>query len=85
MRRAYVAILTSPEFLFHPADVAAAAEAADLALASRLAYWLWNSPPDEPLMAAARDGSLRRPDVLRGQVDRLLDDPRSRSGRPAAR
>ena len=77
MRRAYVAILTSPEFLFHPADVAAAAEAADLALASRLAYWLWNSPPDEPLMAAARDGSLRQPDVLRGQVDRLLDDPRS--------
>jgi hypothetical protein len=77
MRRAYVAILTAPEFLFHPADAPAAAEPDGLALASRLAYWLWNSPPDETLLTAARDGSLRRSDVLRSQVDRLLDDPRS--------
>ncbi len=80
MRRAYVAVLTSPEMLFHPADARGDAEsmnAAGFALASRLAYWLWNGPPDEQLMAAARAGSLRDPQVLHAQVDRLLADPRS--------
>ena len=71
MRRVYVAVLTSPEFLFlpNPAD--------DTALAARLAYWLWNGPPDEALLAAARDRSLHRPEILRNQIDRLLADPRS--------
>ena len=71
MRRVYVAVLTSPEFLFLPAPTQ------DEALASRLSYWLWNGPPDDALLAAARDGSLRRPETLRAQVDRLLADPRS--------
>lgn len=71
MRRVYVAALTSPEFLF------LAKPTNDEALASRLAYWLWNGPPDETLLAVARDRSLHRPEVLRAQVDRLLTDPRS--------
>lgn len=71
MRRVYVAVLTSPEFLFHSID------AEDFALASRLSYWLWNGPPDEALLAKAREGSLTRPEVLRAEIDRLLDDPRS--------
>jgi len=71
MRRVYVAVLTSPEFLFHWVD------AENFALASRLSYWLWNGPPDENLLAKARDGSLTRPEVLHGEVDRLLADERS--------
>jgi mono/diheme cytochrome c family protein len=71
MRRVYVAILTSPEFLFLPAP------ADDTALATRLAYWLWNGPPDDALLAAARNRSLHRPEILRTQIDRLLADPRS--------
>jgi hypothetical protein len=71
MRRVYVAILTSPEFLFLPAT------ADDTALATRLAYWLWNGPPDDALLAAARNRSLHRPEILRTQIDRLLADPRS--------
>ena len=71
MRRVYVAVLTSPEFLFLPAPTQ------DEALASRLSYWLWNGPPDDALLAAERDRSLHRPETLRAQVDRLLDDPRS--------
>lgn len=71
MRRVYVAILTSPEFLFLPAP------ADDTALATRLAYWLWNGPPDDALLAVARDRSLHRPEILRTQIDRLLADPRS--------
>lgn len=85
MRRAYVAILTSPEFLFHDQKGAGhqiwATQAQGgwrlFALASRLSYWLWNSPPDEPLLAAARDGSLAEPAVVHAQVERLLTDPRS--------
>ena len=81
MRRAYIAVLTSPEFLFHPADVSRApapvAHAKLFTLASRLAYWLWNGPPDDVLLAAAHDGSLQRAAVLHREVDRLLADPRS--------
>ena len=81
MRRAYVAVLTSPEFLFHPADVTRepmpGANAKLFTLASRLSYWLWNGPPDDALLAAARDGSLQRTEVLHREVDRLLADPRS--------
>jgi hypothetical protein len=71
MRRVYVAVLTSPEFLFLPTP------ADDAALATRLAYWLWNGPPDDALLSAARDRSLQRPEILRGQIDRLLANPRA--------
>ncbi len=71
MRRVYVAVLTSPEFLFHEVDAKAFTQA------SRLSYWLWNGPPDEALLAAARGGSLAEPETLNAQVDRLLADPRS--------
>ena len=70
MRRVYVAVLTSPEFLFLPAP------SDDAALAARLAYWLWNGPPDEALLMVARDRSLHRPEILRAQIERLLADPR---------
>ncbi len=71
MRRVYVAVLTSPEFLFHAVDAKA------FTLASRLSYWLWNGPPDDVLLAKAHDGSLNRPEILRSEVDRLLADKRS--------
>jgi hypothetical protein len=44
------------------------------ALAARLSYFLWNSPPDEAL----RGADLSKADVLRGEVERMIDDPRSR-------
>jgi len=72
MRRAYVAVLTSPEFLFHSVD------ANDFTRASRLSYWLWNGPPDDALLATARDGSLDpKASSLKPVVDRMLADPRS--------
>ncbi|MBV8879124.1 MAG: DUF1592 domain-containing protein [Planctomycetaceae bacterium] len=45
-------------------------------LASRLSYFLWSTQPDAPLLDAARDGSLRKPEVLKAQVQRMLKDPR---------
>jgi hypothetical protein len=67
MRRVYVAVLTSPEFLFH------SIEPKPTTLASRLSYWLWNGPPDAQLLAA----DLHKPEVLHLEVDRLLADKRS--------
>src|SRR5205823_1978302 len=48
------------------------------ALASRLSFFLWNSPPDELLRACARSGELAESSVLHSEVERLLNDPRSR-------
>jgi hypothetical protein len=43
-------------------------------LASRLSYLLWETTPDEALLAAAADGSLVTTAGLTRQVDRLLGD-----------
>ena len=79
------AVLVSPEFLFRierdPAAVAPATayRISDLALASRLSFFLWSSIPDEDLLAAAERGELHRPKVLEKQVRRMLADPRAGS------
>ncbi|MBS1788768.1 MAG: DUF1592 domain-containing protein [Acidobacteria bacterium] len=49
----------------------------DFALASRLSYFLWNSEPDTTLRELAAKAALRKPAVLRAQIDRLLNDSRS--------
>jgi hypothetical protein len=51
----------------------------DLALASRLSFFLWSSLPDEPLLALAAQGRLHEPAVLEQQVRRMLADPRSKT------
>jgi mono/diheme cytochrome c family protein len=51
----------------------------DLALASRLSFFLWSSLPDEPLIALAAQGKLKQPAVLEQQVRRMLADPRSKT------
>ncbi|MDB5338479.1 MAG: hypothetical protein JWN70_4098 [Planctomycetaceae bacterium] len=81
MRWAYRAALCSPDFLYHvetsrktetqPAPVD------DFALACRLSYFLWNSLPDATLTKLAESGQLHNPDVLRSEVTRLLQDPKS--------
>ncbi|MFT6863731.1 MAG: hypothetical protein ACJAVK_002292 [Akkermansiaceae bacterium] len=47
-------------------------------LASRLSYALWAGPPDEALLNLAASDQLQDPKVLREQIKRLLDDPRSK-------
>jgi hypothetical protein len=46
-------------------------------LASRLSYALWAAPPDAPLLAAAKAGTLARTDALRTHAVRMLSDSRS--------
>ena len=48
-----------------------------LELASRLAFFLWSSIPDEELLVVAERGALTDPPTLRRQVRRMLADPRS--------
>ncbi|MDB6108746.1 MAG: hypothetical protein JWR69_496 [Pedosphaera sp.] len=70
----YTGVLSSPTCLYlneRPGRLD------DRALAERLAYFLWNSCPDEELRGLADRGALHRPAVLRQQTERLLNDPRS--------
>ncbi len=71
---AYKAVLCSPNFLLLD-------ESPGLldgpALANRLAYFLWDGPPDDELMQAAIDGELSHSEGRFKQVERLLNDPRS--------
>src|SRR5439155_18759171 len=50
----------------------------DYALANRLAYFLWSSMPDQELLKIAQSGALTKPENLRGQVERMLKDPKAR-------
>ncbi|MCF7787582.1 MAG: DUF1592 domain-containing protein [Prosthecobacter sp.] len=68
------AVLTSPAFLLleeHPGRLS------DLALATRLAYFLTSSMPDDELMKVAGEGKLTQPAVLKAQTERLLKSPRA--------
>lgn len=51
----------------------------DFELANRLSYFLWASMPDSELFKLAGSKSLHKPEVLAGQVNRMLRDPRSKS------
>ena len=75
-------VLVDPEFLFRvprpPADADAVVyRMDDLELAPRLSFFLWNSVPDDALLAAAERGALSDPEGLERQVRRMLADPRS--------
>ena len=78
-------ILVSPRFLFRfenqPASVAPGTPypISDLELASRLSFFLWSSIPDDELLDLAVAERLHDPNVLQRQVQRMLDDERSRA------
>ncbi|MEO8256128.1 MAG: DUF1592 domain-containing protein [Acidobacteriota bacterium] len=82
IRDALSAILASPHFLYRAESGDAAGGTrtlSDLELASRLSFFLWSSLPDEALLKVATESRLHLPDVLAGQVSRMLADPRARS------
>jgi mono/diheme cytochrome c family protein len=78
------AVLVSPQFLFiTPAEEAESGRDIvpldDYQLASRLSYLLWATMPDAELSALADNGKLHEPAMLKAQVKRMLEDPRSRA------
>jgi hypothetical protein len=76
-------LLVDPEFLFRverdPAGLKPGTvhKLNDLELASRLAFFLWSTIPDDELLAVAERGQLKDPAVLEKQVRRMLADSRS--------
>lgn len=85
IEHALSAILVSPQFLIRverdPPGIApgTAYHISEYELASRLAFFLWSSLPDAPLLDAAERGELRRPVVLEREVRRMLADERARN------
>lgn len=81
IRLALQSILVSPKFLFRVEPAAAEPSGAnllsDLALASRLSFFLWSTGPDDALIAAARRGALHTPAELTAQAMRMIADPRA--------
>ena len=81
--RALEALLSMPAFLMRaevdPAEASAGTiyPLSDVELASRLAFFLWRSIPDEELLDAAVRGRLRDPVVLERQTRRMLADRRA--------
>jgi uncharacterized protein DUF1592/uncharacterized protein DUF1588/uncharacterized protein DUF1587/uncharacterized protein DUF1585/uncharacterized protein DUF1595 len=75
-------VLADPEFVYRdelePASVAVGKSyrISDLALASRLSFFLWSSVPDNELIDLASQNKLRDSAVLEQQVRRMLADPK---------
>jgi hypothetical protein len=70
----YTAVLCSPGFLYLEEQPG---KLDGYSLASRLSFFLWNSAPDQALLDLAKRGELNKPDVLRTQTERMLQDPKS--------
>ena len=80
LRDLFVALLVSPRFSYRVvrSEPGQATHRLDgFELASRLSYFLWSSLPDQELSRLAVTNQLSRPEVLRKQVKRMLEDPRS--------
>jgi hypothetical protein len=83
VRTGLQAVLASPDFVFRfersPASVKEgdSYRLSDIALASRLSFFLWSAPPDHELLSLASAGKLSDPAVLQRQVHRMMDDPRA--------
>lgn len=82
IKMALKAVLVSPKFLFRVEDNAATDKIQPVGqydMASRLSYFFWSTSPDEKLLQLAAQNKLQEPATLRRQVNRMLDDPRSRA------
>ncbi len=76
-------ILSDPQFVFRfepePANISTGTvyRISDTELASRLAYFLWSSLPDEQLLGLATQSKLHETATLEQQVRRMLADPKA--------
>lgn len=75
VRDGYRSLLCSPMFAYLYEEPG---KLDDYSLASRLSYFLWNTMPDEELLAIAGKGKLQDDKVLAEQVDRMLADEKGK-------
>lgn len=78
--------LQSPQFLYlsesgdlDAVDARGMVRLGDYEVASRLSYLLWDSMPDDALLAEAAAGKLRTPEQVAAQARRLIADPRAKA------
>jgi hypothetical protein len=86
LKLALTSLLLAPEFLFrvetaepdpaHPRQYRLDA----YTKASRLSFLLWDSAPDQKLLAAARSGAIHTEAGLKQQLDRMIASPRLEDG-----
>lgn len=80
------AILMSPHFIYRAElgepdpDDPTRRRFTDWEMASRLSYFLWNTTPDDELLAAAAQNELTTEQGLSAQAQRLLASPRAHEG-----
>ncbi len=74
VKDALLVALTSPQFLFlmEMSRTSAPEPLENYELASKLSYFLWNSPPDRKTLQMAREGTLRS--QLNTEVERMIAD-----------
>jgi mono/diheme cytochrome c family protein len=83
IQQAVARVLIAPRFIFRMEDEPATVKDGatyridDMALASRLSFFLWSSMPDDELLDLAAKGKLKDPVTLDAQVRRMLKDPKS--------
>jgi hypothetical protein len=81
---ALTALLESPKFLYRTELGAPSLERTDanalspLELASKMAFFLWDGPPDAELIDKAESGALGSSESLRTEAERLLTLPEGR-------
>lgn len=76
LKRVVLLTLKSPNFLYLEWSDG---ELTDYDIASRLSFGLWDSIPDQNLIAAAQRNQLNTPKQIEQQVRRMLNNPRTKA------
>ena len=74
VRRSILSVVKSPFTLYREVG-----NPDGYGVASRIAYSLWDAPPDELLLNAARDGQLKSREQVVTEAERMLTDVRSKA------
>lgn len=74
IKRVLLLTLKSPQFLYREIG---AGKPNPYDVASRLAFGLWDSPPDSALLQAAQEGKLVTREQVAAQAERMTGDPRT--------
>ncbi|MGE0788577.1 MAG: DUF1592 domain-containing protein [Sandaracinaceae bacterium] len=87
LRFATAGLLESPHFLYR-VEIGDEGKATSLGdrfsddeIAARLAFLLWNAPPDDALLDRVEQGALSTDEGVAAVVDSMLEDPRADAGR----
>lgn len=74
VKRVVILTLLSPRFLYREVN-----GEDPYAVASRLAFMLWDAPPDDVLLKAAAEGKLATREQVAAQAERMLADMKGRA------